>query len=56
MAKRILICKFHQESNTFNPLVNEIERFNAGDEFEGERIFAKQLSEKRVISSYGKKE
>ena len=49
MSKRILICKFHQESNTFNPLINGTERFNAGDEFEGERIFANQMSEKRTI-------
>ena len=49
MRKRILICKFHQETNTFNPVVNGKERFNAGDEFEGERIFAKQLAEKSTI-------
>ena len=41
MKKRILICGFHQETNTFNPFVNEIQRFNAGDVFEGERIFAR---------------
>ena len=37
MSKRILICEFHQESNTFNPVVNPVERFNAGDVFEGDR-------------------
>ena len=43
MKKRILFCKFHQESNTFNPIVNPMTRFNNGDEFEGPRIFEKQL-------------
>lgn len=26
MSKRILICEFHEESNTFNPVVNPVER------------------------------
>ena len=43
MKKRILICEFHQESNTFNPVVNPIDRFNAGDVFEGERIFQNRM-------------
>ena len=50
MKKRVLICKFHQETNTFNPIVNGIDRFNAGDIFEGDRIYAKQLAEKGTIS------
>lgn len=46
---RVLICKFHQESNTFNPLINGTERFNAGDVFEGERIFDGQMRQKSTI-------
>lgn len=43
MKKRILICEFHEESNTFNPVVNPVERFNAGDVFEGERPLQKLM-------------
>lgn len=39
MSKKILICEFHQESNTFNPVINPVERFNAGAPFEGEGAF-----------------
>lgn len=49
MKKRILICKFHQETNTFNPVINGAERFNDGDIFEGERIFAKQLADHGTV-------
>lgn len=49
MTKRILICKFHQESNTFNPVINDTQRFNAGDEFEGVRIFNKLMEENGTI-------
>lgn len=49
MKKRILVCEFHQESNTFNPLVNPIERFNAGDVFEGERIFAQRMANETAV-------
>lgn len=49
MTKRVLICKFHQESNTFNPLINDTQRFNAGDAFEGERIFNKQMEENGTV-------
>ena len=44
MSKRILVCEFHQESNTFNPIVNGIGRFNAGDVLEGERPFRERLT------------
>lgn len=49
MKKRVLICKFHQETNTFNPVINGMERFNAGDIFEGERIFSKQLADRGTV-------
>ena len=47
--KRILICEFHEETNTFNPIVNDLEYFNAGDVFEGERIFQKRISARTDI-------
>jgi len=50
LKKRILICKFHQETNTFSPIVNAITRFNNGDVFEGERIYNKQLTQKSTIA------
>lgn len=49
MKKRILICEFHQESNTFNPVVNPIDRFNAGDVFEGDRIFQTRMTGNTAI-------
>lgn len=48
--KRILICEFHQETNTFNPIVNGVERFNAGDVFEGEARYQKILSQKLAVA------
>ena len=50
MKKRILICEFHQETNTFNPIINGVERFNAGDVFEGQAWFEKLLMEKRAVA------
>lgn len=35
MKKKILVCDFHQESNTFNPIVWEIDRFGKNRDFEG---------------------
>jgi len=49
MKKRILICEFHQESNTFNPIVNAIERFNAGDVFEGEAPLRKLMAKQSAV-------
>ena len=33
--KRVLVCEFHQESNTFNPVVTEYERFLGNEHVEG---------------------
>ena len=38
---RVLICEFHQESNTFNPLNCSIEQFEAIRYLEGEEFFCK---------------
>lgn len=35
MAKKVLICEFHQETNTFNPIVSELGRFQASRYLEG---------------------
>lgn len=46
---KILICEFHQETNTFNPVVNATERFNAGGAFEGEAPYQNLLSKQSVV-------
>ena len=47
--KRIIVCEFHQETNTFNPVINPLNRFNAGDVFEGEEIFAKRMQASSAV-------
>ena len=37
--KRILVCEYHQESNTFNPIVSPLEKFSAALGYEGEKIY-----------------
>ena len=49
LRKRVLVCEFHQESNTFNPIVNGIDRFNAGDALEGEGIFQMRMASRSTI-------
>ena len=44
MKKRILVCEFKQETDTFNPVISRAEMFNAGGPFEGEAPFADRLS------------
>ena len=47
--KRILICEYHQETNTFNPIINTVERFNAGDVFEGEALLKHRIVNKWAV-------
>jgi len=49
MKKRILVCEFHQESNTFNPLVWDIDRFGTNREFDGEARMQKSLNGKSAV-------
>lgn len=49
MKKRILILEFHQETNTFNPIVMPKEMFNSGKGFEGEEVFRNYLSTRTAI-------
>lgn len=44
MSKRILILEFHQETNTFNPVVMPKAMFNGGKPFEGEETFQNCMS------------
>ena len=37
--KRVLICEFHQENNTFNPITTPFERFHPTKTFEGEERY-----------------
>lgn len=43
--KRVLVCEFHQESNTFNPIVMPLDWFNAGGETEGESVFQRRKAD-----------
>ena len=49
MKKRILVCSFHQESNTFNPITWDIDRFGTNREFEGEARLQKSLNGKSAV-------
>ena len=49
MKKRILICEFHQENNTFNPIVTPAQRFNSGDVFEGEAPLRKLMKTSTTV-------
>ena len=40
---RVLVFEFHQESNTFNPKIEPIERFNPQMIFEGEECFKSRV-------------
>lgn len=42
--KRVLVCEYHQESNTFNPIVSPLEKFSAALGYEGEKIYAARMS------------
>ena len=39
MAKRVLVCGFHQESNTFNPVTSTMDRFTRGPVKEGKAAY-----------------
>ena len=49
MKKRILVCAFHQESNTFNPITWDIDRFGTNREFEGAARLQKSLDGKSAV-------
>ena len=48
--KRILVCQFHQESNTFNPVLSTLDRFNNPLGYEGEAIFNDLLQVNSAIA------
>lgn len=47
--KRILVCQFHQESNTFNPIISNLDRFHPQKIYEGEVVFGEQMKAKSAI-------
>lgn len=47
--KRVLVCEYHQESNTFNPIVSPLEKFNPSLGIEGERVFNARMSARTAI-------
>ena len=44
MAKRILICEFHEETDTFNPEIAQLISFDSGIHAEGEELLLKHRS------------
>ena len=44
MKKRILVLEFHQETNTFNPVVTQLQDFNSGLAPESEEAFESHMS------------
>ena len=49
MKKRILVCEYHQESNTFNPIVSPLEKFAAAYGYEGDTVFNARMSTTSMI-------
>lgn len=47
--KRILVCQFHQESNTFNPIISNLDRFHPQKIYEGETVFGEQMKSTTAI-------
>ena len=47
--KRVMLCEFHMESNTFNPEISYLSRFNAGKDVEGPGVFAARMSSKSMV-------
>ena len=41
MGKRVLVCEFHQESNTFNPVLSSFPRFGGEDLPQGRAAYAR---------------
>lgn len=46
---KILILEFRQETNTFNPIVDQISEFNAGGACEGEAVFQSRMSTNTAV-------
>ena len=42
--KKILVCEFRQETNTFNPVVAQKDSFSRNNTFEGEEIFQTRMA------------
>ena len=47
--KRILVCEFHQESNTFNPIISNLDRFHPQKIYEGEVVFGEKMASKTAV-------
>jgi len=46
---RVLLCEFHQESNTFNPDISTASRFNSGAALEGEGVFSARMNSRCAV-------
>lgn len=46
---RILVCEYHQESNTFNPMTSPLSKFSPGLGCEGEKVFNARMSTRSAI-------
>ena len=49
MKKRILVCEFYEESNTFNPIIRDIDCFGTNREFEGASRLEKSFNGKTAL-------
>ena len=48
--KRVLICEFHQESDTFNPIVMELEDFEKFHVLEGKAGYDLYKNQRGAVS------
>lgn len=46
---RVLVCEYHQESNTFNPIVTPLAKFSPGVGYEGEKVFNARMSTPSIM-------
>lgn len=46
---RILVCEYHQESNTFNPMTSPLSKFSPGLGYEGEKVYNARMSTRSAI-------
>lgn len=46
---RILVCEYHQESNTFNPIVSPLSKFSPGLGYEGDKVYNARMSTRSAI-------
>ncbi|MBO5867820.1 MAG: M81 family metallopeptidase, partial [Oscillospiraceae bacterium] len=46
---RVLVCEYHQESNTFNPIISPLEKFNPHLGIEGEKVLNIRMASRSAV-------